>query len=89
MTSRAVFCSLQHKKQLDVCNSLCEQIAGGNRKIVGVMVESNLQEGRQDIPEDLNDLNYGQSVTDACIHWDDTANVLAQLNSAVLTRMEK
>ena len=81
--------SKQHKKQLDVCNSLCEQIAGGNRKIVGVMVESNLQEGRQDIPEDLNDLNYGQSVTDACIHWDDTANVLAQLNSAVLTRMEK
>ncbi len=76
----------QHKKQLDVCASLAEQIANGNKDIVGVMVESNLTEGRQDIPEDLNDLTYGQSITDACIDWEDTKEVLAQLSDAVSTR---
>ena len=76
----------QHKKQLNVCASLAEQIAAGNRDIIGVMVESNLEEGRQDIPQDLNDLTYGQSVTDACIHWDDTEQVLADLSAAVESR---
>ncbi|MEM7097131.1 MAG: 3-deoxy-7-phosphoheptulonate synthase [Pseudomonadota bacterium] len=76
----------QHKKQLDVCASLAQQIAAGNRDIVGVMVESNLEEGRQDIPQDLSELAYGQSVTDACIHWDDTKQVLTELNEAVASR---
>ena len=76
----------QHQKQLDVCNDLCEQISGGQRDIVGVMVESNLVAGRQDIPADLADLTYGQSVTDACINWEDTERVLTQLNDAVAAR---
>ena len=78
----------QHKKQLDVCASLCQQISAGNRQIVGVMVESNLQEGRQDIPADLNNLTYGQSITDACINWTDTEQVLASLDAAVSARRD-
>ena len=76
----------QHKNQLLVCESICQQLAEGERNIMGVMVESNLQEGRQDIPESLDDLTYGQSVTDACINWQDTAAMLANLNDAVLAR---
>ena len=76
----------QHKKQLDVCRALSKQISAGNRDIVGVMIESNLVEGRQDIPEDLNELVYGQSITDACIDWSDTTDALTQLHEAVLAR---
>ncbi len=76
----------QHKNQLSVCDSLCTQLSGGEHNIVGVMVESNLQEGRQDIPDTLEDLNYGQSITDACINWQDTEQVLASLDSAVAQR---
>jgi len=76
----------QHKNQLNVCNSLCAQISAGSRHLMGVMVESNLHEGRQDIPESLADLQYGQSITDACINWQDTEMVLDALNNAVLER---
>ncbi|MEM7002613.1 MAG: 3-deoxy-7-phosphoheptulonate synthase [Pseudomonadota bacterium] len=75
-----------HNRQMLVCEDLCIQIADGNTQLNGVMVESNLQAGRQDIPADLADLNYGQSITDACIDWDDSVRVLAQLNSAVAKR---
>ncbi len=75
-----------HMRQLQVCDSLCQQIAGGDRNIMGVMVESNLQPGRQDIPENLEDLTYGQSITDACIGWADTEKVLAELSAAVAKR---
>ena len=75
-----------HKKQLDVCANLCKQMSGGNKHITGVMIESNLVEGRQDIPEQLSDLTYGQSVTDACIDWADTELVLDQLANAVSKR---
>ena len=78
-----------HTKQLLVCQSLCEQIAQGNFDINGVMVESNLVAGKQNIPNDLSELTYGQSVTDACINWDDTEKVLAQLSAAVQKRREK
>jgi 3-deoxy-7-phosphoheptulonate synthase len=74
-----------HKKQLAVCESLCAQIAAGNSDIVGVMVESNLTEGRQDIG-DGTDLVYGQSVTDACVGWDDTETILKGLNEAAAAR---
>ncbi len=76
----------EHKRQLQVCENVAGQIAGGAADIVGVMIESNLQEGRQDIPDDLSDLEYGLSVTDACISWDDTETVLEQLNEAVANR---
>lgn len=78
--------SKDHKKQLIVCEELCDQIRGGSQSVVGVMIESNLEEGRQDISENLDDLIYGQSITDACIHWSDTEAALAQLGDAVARR---
>ena len=78
--------SKDHNKQLTVCTDLCQQISAGDRNITGVMIESNIVEGRQDIPENLADLTYGQSITDACIDWADTEKVLAELAKAVAAR---
>jgi len=79
--------SKQYKKQMDVCADVSGQIAGGSRTIFGVMVESNLVEGRQDLIEgQAETLTYGQSITDACIGWDDTASLLRQLADAVSAR---
>ena len=57
----------------------------GNKTIVGVMVESHLVAGRQDLGSGRN-LTYGQSITDACIGWDDTVPMLEQLADAVRQR---
>ncbi len=78
--------SKDHKKQLLVCESICHQLNDGDRQIMGVMVESNLEEGRQDISVGAENLAYGQSITDACINWADTETVLDSLNSAVAGR---
>ncbi len=75
----------QFKKQLDVCHSVCDQIANGSTQIFGVMVESHLTEGRQDLV-DGKALTYGQSITDACIGWEDSEQVLEALSSAVISR---
>lgn len=75
----------QYKLQLEVSDSVAAQVSGGDERIVGVMVESHLLEGRQDLLPD-SDLQYGQSITDACIGWDDSLRVLAQLASAVRSR---
>ena len=75
-----------HKRQLSVCNDLCTQLSAGNQNIIGVMIESNLVEGRQDIKDDPDALTYGQSITDACINWSDTEQVLDQLAAAVRAR---
>lgn len=77
----------QHKLQIDVGHDIAEQVAAGNKKIVGVMIESHLKEGRQDViagktPE------FGVSVTDACINWEDTHEVLATLANAVIKRRQ-
>ena len=69
-----------------VCDSLCHQIEDGNRHITGVMVESNIEAGRQDINSDKSQLTYGQSITDACIGWDDTERVMEKLSAAVAAR---
>lgn len=61
-----------HNVQPVVLANLCDQIIQGNKSIVGVMIESNINAGRQDIPKDLTQLQYGVSVTDACIDWDAT-----------------
>lgn len=66
-----------------VLQNLTNQIVDGNKTIVGVMVESHLQGGRQDIPKDLNDLVYGQSVTDGCIDWETTEKVLLDMHDAL------
>ena len=75
-----------HNKQLLVCESLCHQLADGDSNIIGVMVESNLQSGRQSISDDLSALTYGQSITDACVDWTDTEKIIEQLSEAVIAR---
>lgn len=59
-----------------VMDNVANQIVEGNKTIVGLMVESNLEFGNQPIPEDLSQLKYGVSVTDACIDWDTTEQAL-------------
>tara|TARA_Y100000748_G_C15450128_1_gene470611 strand:- start:257 stop:1306 length:1050 start_codon:yes stop_codon:yes gene_type:complete len=77
--------SKQHKNQLIVCQDIANQIALGEARITGVMIESNIEEGNQSA-NDLNNLVYGQSITDACINWEDTKTCLNQLAEAVSTR---
>ena len=77
--------SKQFKKQMDVCADVCQQIAGGEKAIIGVMVESHLVEGNQSL-ESGEPLAYGKSITDACIGWDDTDALLRQLANAVKAR---
>jgi len=64
------------------------QISAGNQAIFGVMVESHIHEGRQDLV-DGKTLKYGQSITDACIGWEDTEVVLRKLAAAVSERRKK
>ena len=56
--------------------SLVQQIKEGNTHIRGIMMESNLKSGNQSIPKDLSKLVYGQSVTDECMDWDMTEDLL-------------
>ena len=77
--------SKQYARQKDVSADVAAQVAAGDERIVGVMVESHLVEGRQDLSPD-RPLAYGQSITDACIGWDDTVAVLDQLAAAVRAR---
>ncbi|MCU5774225.1 3-deoxy-7-phosphoheptulonate synthase AroG [Erwiniaceae bacterium BAC15a-03b] len=77
--------SKQFQKQLVVSDDVAQQIAGGEQAIVGVMIESHLVEGNQNL-DGGEPLVYGKSVTDACIGWDDTENVLRQLAAAVKAR---
>jgi 3-deoxy-7-phosphoheptulonate synthase len=71
--------------QLLAASLIADQIADGNRSIVGVMLESFLAEGRQDLG-DSDDLVYGQSITDPCIDWDSTVSILEQFSAAILAR---
>jgi len=75
------------ENQLQVCTDVCGQIAQGNHNVFGVMVESNLVEGRQDLINNKAEV-YGQSITDACIGWQDTEKLLAQLSDSVTTRRD-
>ena len=68
-------------RQIHVIEDIATQIARGNRDIFGIMIESHLVEGRQDVVEGQQ-LTYGQSITDACIGWEDTETVLRDLASA-------
>ncbi len=71
-----------HTRQPEVCHNVAAQIAAGNRNIVGLMLESNLVAGAQKLVPG-KPLVYGQSITDACIGWDDTLPLLRELASAV------
>jgi 3-deoxy-7-phosphoheptulonate synthase len=74
-----------HQKQINVANVIAEQISQGDENLMGVMIESHLVAGRQDV-EEGKALVYGQSVTDACINWDDSITVLKTLADAVKQR---
>ncbi|KAJ1912289.1 3-deoxy-7-phosphoheptulonate synthase [Tieghemiomyces parasiticus] len=76
-----------HSNQPLVADDLATQIAAGDRSIVGVMIESNLVEGRQDVPAaGPSALTYGQSVTDACVAWEQTIPIFERLAEAVRQR---
>ncbi|MFI0399295.1 MAG: 3-deoxy-7-phosphoheptulonate synthase [Thiolinea sp.] len=72
--------SKQHALQVLVAENVASQILEGNRSIMGIMLESHLFPGNQAIPTDLSQLKYGVSVTDACIDWDTTSQLLKHLN---------
>ncbi|MGD1874653.1 MAG: 3-deoxy-7-phosphoheptulonate synthase [Mastigocoleus sp.] len=65
-----------YKLQAGVLDNVVQQIVDGNSSIVGMMLESNLHEGNQKIPKDLKNLKYGISVTDACIGWEETEEII-------------
>lgn len=77
-----------YRRQMEVCTDICSQVSAGNAAIMGVMVESHLVEGRQD-PKPDQPLTYGQSITDACIGWESSENLLASLAEAVMQRRAK
>lgn len=74
-------------KQPLVIDSLAEQISAGDKRIMGVMIESHIKEGRQDIQHGQK-LTYGQSITDACIGWEETLPLFQKLSNAVRSRRE-
>jgi 3-deoxy-7-phosphoheptulonate synthase len=78
----------EYKRQLEVCADICDQLRSGEDGIMGVMIESNLVEGAQSLAPGKQ-LVYGQSVTDACIGWEDTVGCLESLAEANQARMER
>jgi 3-deoxy-7-phosphoheptulonate synthase len=74
-----------YRKQITVGADVAKQVAGGNERIFGVMVESHLQAGRQDLVAG-SELAYGQSITDACIGWEETVSMLHGFADAVRNR---
>ena len=76
--------SKQHQRQIDVASDVASQIAGGDARITGVMIESHLEEGRQDLGK--GELKRGVSITDACISMEQTEPVLRELATAVRKR---
>jgi 3-deoxy-7-phosphoheptulonate synthase len=72
-----------YQKQGLVLENVAEQIVAGNNSIIGVMLESNLVEGNQPIPDDLEEIRYGVSITDACMGWEVTEQLLRDFASQV------
>lgn len=80
--------SKRYELQKEVAHDVATQLAQGDARIIGVMVESHLNGGRQDHAPGC-DLEYGKSITDACLGWDETVTLLQDLAKAVRTRREK
>jgi 3-deoxy-7-phosphoheptulonate synthase len=81
--------SKQHQRQLDVARDIAGQLREGGNSIFGVMVESHLSDGAQKFTPGKDDpaaLQYGKSITDACLGWDDSLAVLDVLSEAVQAR---
>ncbi len=74
------------RQQKIVARNVATQIQQGKREIIGVMIESHLVEGRQSLPAGPGGLTFGQSITDACLGWDDTEALLTELARAVRQR---
>jgi 3-deoxy-7-phosphoheptulonate synthase len=74
-----------HEQQPAVCHNVAAQIAVGGRQILGIMLESNLVAGSQTLLKGKTPA-YGQSITDACIGWDTTVDLLNELAGAVRSR---
>jgi len=84
-------CSKQHERQVDVARNVAAQMSGGSRSIFGVMVESHLKAGAQKFTPGKDQptaLAYGQSITDACIGWEQSLQVLGILSRAVQMRRQ-
>ncbi len=80
-------CLKQYQRQLIAAEDVGEQISGGDIRIIGAMAESHLKAGRQDV-EDGKELVYGQSITDACLGWEDSVKLLNSLALAVQCRRD-
>ena len=81
--------SKQHEKQLDVARDIAGQVSSGSKQVFGLMVESHLNPGAQKFTpgkDDAKALEYGKSITDACLSWGDSLDVLAVLSKAVEAR---
>ena len=81
--------SKQHEKQVDVARDIATQVSGGSKQVFGLMVESHLNPGAQKFTpgkDDASQLEYGKSITDACLSWDSSLSVLETLSAAVEAR---
>ena len=81
--------SKQYERQKDVASDIAGQVAGGSRSVFGLMIESHLVAGAQKFTpgkDEVSSLAYGQSITDACLGWDDSLGSLAELSQAVQKR---
>ncbi|KAI8984163.1 3-deoxy-7-phosphoheptulonate synthase [Mycotypha africana] len=79
--------SKDHRNQPKVCSDVAQQVASGNQAITGVMIESNINEGKQSVPEEgPSALKYGVSITDACVDFETTEKMLDELAQAVKAR---
>ena len=79
----------QHERQLDVARDIAAQISGGSHQVFGVMIESHIEAGAQKFTpgkDDASKLEYGKSITDACLGWDDSLASLDVLSKAVAAR---
>jgi len=84
--------SKQHERQIEVARDIGSQVAAGSRSVFGLMVESHLQAGAQKFTpgkDDSTRLEYGKSITDACLGWDDSIKTLELLSEAVLARRKR
>jgi 3-deoxy-7-phosphoheptulonate synthase len=81
----------RHERQIEVVRDVAHQLAGGSRHIFGVMIESHLVAGAQAFKPGVTDrrsLTYGQSLTDACIGWDESSTLMHELALAVRRRRQ-
>ena len=78
-----------HTRQLDVLKDISKQLAADNTSIIGVMLESNIEEGNQPIPNNLDEIRPGVSVTDACISWESTEAALRLFATSIQGKVSK